>query len=61
MRREAPDTAKLIPNIGQVIGFRNALAHGYDTIRDPTVWEIATERLPELLRQVEALLPPDKA
>jgi uncharacterized protein with HEPN domain len=40
------------------IGLRNVIIHQYDRIDDHQVWTIVTKILPELLPQVEALIPP---
>jgi uncharacterized protein with HEPN domain/predicted nucleotidyltransferase len=41
-----------------VVGLRNVIIHQYDRVDDAEVWRIATEVLPELLTQIEELLPP---
>ena len=38
-----------------IIGMRNRLVHGYDRINYVTVYEVATEDLPELKLEVELL------
>ena len=40
----------------QIIGFRNVLVHGYDTIDDQIVWRAIEEDLPILKQQAEILL-----
>ena len=44
-----------------VVEMRNQLVHGYDKVDDPTLWQTASEDLPELSRQIvriqEAILP----
>lgn len=39
-----------------VIGFRNRLAHGYDTVDDRLVWALAIQKLPALLAVVRDAL-----
>ena len=41
-----------------IIGQRNVLAHEYGEVVVERVWRVAAERLPELLRQIEPLIPP---
>jgi uncharacterized protein with HEPN domain len=41
-----------------MIGQRNVLAHEYGEVLVERVWRVAAERLPELLRQIEPLIPP---
>jgi uncharacterized protein with HEPN domain len=50
-----PDTAGRIPGLRRIVGFRNALIHGYDRIDDAVVWRIVESDLPELRAQVEVL------
>jgi uncharacterized protein with HEPN domain len=44
------------PSFGGIIGFRNALIHGYDQIDDDGVWRTIQTDLPALRSQVAALL-----
>ena len=48
--------ADRISDYRKIIAFRNLLAHGYAHVDDATVWDIITEKLPLLARQVDALL-----
>jgi uncharacterized protein with HEPN domain len=47
------------PNIPwpQIVGVRNRLIHGYDTIDLRILWDIVTLDLPPLIAQLEAILP----
>jgi uncharacterized protein with HEPN domain len=45
-----------ITDYRQIIGFRNVLVHGYDTVDDPIVWRVIQQHLPLLKQQVESLL-----
>ncbi|WP_396270519.1 DUF86 domain-containing protein [Ideonella sp.] len=51
-----PALAKKIPDLPQVVAFRNQLIHGYATIKAATVWHITQSALPDLLAAVQALL-----
>jgi uncharacterized protein with HEPN domain len=51
-----PDAAGKIKNYNQIISFRNILIHGYDVIEDEVVWDVVTDYLPELNRQVCEML-----
>lgn len=42
-----------------IIGQRSVLAHDYGDVNDDRVWETARERVPDLLRLLERLLPPE--
>jgi uncharacterized protein with HEPN domain len=37
-------------------GFRRVLIHGYDAISNAVAWRIASQKLPELSREVDAML-----
>ena len=36
---------------------RNRIVHGYDSIEDAVIWEIATVHIPKLLKQITPLIP----
>ena len=40
----------------QIFGMRHVLAHGYDVVRDEVLWDTATVNVPELLKQIDAML-----
>ena len=52
---DAPRAARL-PELPQIVAFRNQLIHGYATVRALTVWNVAQISLPALLVCVTALL-----
>lgn len=56
LTREDPETATQISQLRQIVGFRNRIIHGYDTIDDATVWGVIDGHLPALLAEVEVLL-----
>jgi uncharacterized protein with HEPN domain len=37
-----------IPELGRIVAFRNILIHGYAEIDDALVWQVVTDKLPEL-------------
>jgi uncharacterized protein with HEPN domain len=43
-----PSLAEEIPDLPQVIAFRNVLIHGYATVDHRTVWRTVEEELPAL-------------
>lgn len=45
-----------IPDAQRVIGFRNILVHGYESVSDELVWEIVSERILPLRNTCEQLL-----
>lgn len=40
----------------RIIGFRNVIAHGYDSVDSELVWDAVKNHLPQLKIQVEQLL-----
>lgn len=51
-----PALAASIPDLGQIVAFRNVLIHGYAVVEHPRVWRIIQESLPPLRAKVAALL-----
>lgn len=51
-----PETAARIEDLRRIVGFRNRIIHGYDTIDDATVWGVIEGRLPRLIEQASDLL-----
>lgn len=45
-----------IPDLPQIVAFRNQLIHGYSIVSVSTVWNIAQNALPPLLASVQELL-----
>jgi uncharacterized protein with HEPN domain len=43
-----------------VIGMRNRLVHEYFDIRLDVVWQTIQEDIPDLIKQIEPLVPPDE-
>ena len=43
----------------KIIGQRNVLAHDYGEIRQDRMWLVATVNIPELIAQIEPLVPPE--
>ena len=48
--------AARIPELAQIVAFRNQLIHGYATVRVGTVWNVLQNALPPLLAVVGELL-----
>lgn len=49
-------TATRIDDLRRIVGFRNRIIHGYDTLDDATVWGVIEGRLPRLITQAKNLL-----
>ena len=48
--------ATRIPELPQIVAFRNQLIHGYATVKAQTVWNVTQSSLPALLVCVNGLL-----
>lgn len=46
--REEPALTDLLPEIPRIVGLRNRLIHGYDSVDDQLVWDIVQTKLPGL-------------
>lgn len=46
---QAPEYRDRNPEMGQIIGMRNRIIHGYDTVDDAIVWDALTNHVPPLL------------
>lgn len=51
-----PSLAAKIDGLPRIVAFRNVLIHGYATIDDTIVWEVATRRLSTLVERLTDLL-----
>lgn len=47
------EVAARIAELPRIVGFRNRIIHGYDTVDDATVWGVVEAHLPRLLEEVE--------
>jgi uncharacterized protein with HEPN domain len=56
LRRDDPAIAERIPDLGEIIGFRNVLIHGYDIVDRDAVWKAITVEIPVLGASVSGLL-----
>jgi uncharacterized protein with HEPN domain len=56
LSKSDPTIATSIPDLPQIVAFRNMLIHGYAVVEHPRVWRIIQESLPPLRAKVAALL-----
>lgn len=56
LSQDDPATAARIDRLPRIVGFRNRIIHGYNTVDDATVWGVIDKHLATLLAKVEALL-----
>jgi uncharacterized protein with HEPN domain len=50
------DSSFHIHNARQIIGTRNRIIHGYDTVSDDLIWSIVINHLPKLKKEISSLL-----
>lgn len=56
LRAKDPERFAKIDEAPRIVGFRNALIHGYDSVSNEITWRIITDKLPVLVRQVTQML-----
>lgn len=54
--REDPDVLNALPELNRIIGLRNRLIHGYDTVDHEVLWSIVEHQVPEVRKRLAALL-----
>ena len=57
LRAVEPTLADRIPQLEQIVAFRNFLIHQYGDIDNQLVWDVVKTRLPALRDALRALLP----
>lgn len=48
--------AAAIPDLGRIVAFRNILIHGYATVDDDLVWQVLSDKVPQLETVIQGLL-----
>jgi len=56
LARSDPATAGHVPELRRIIGFRNILAHGYESVDDSVVWDVVTVGVLELRAALQRLI-----
>ena len=56
LRREFPEVAAQVPELREVIDFRNLLSHGYDSIDLRVVWSLAQHELPAFVSALRRIV-----
>ena len=59
--RVPKDACAQYPDIpwAAIVGMRNRLVHGYDSVDFDILWQIVTQDLPPLIRNLERIISPD--
>lgn len=50
------DSKIIIKDAKRIVGLRNQIVHGYDTITDERIWAIIINHLPKLKEDVDSLI-----
>lgn len=50
------DMAAQVPELPRIVAFRNILIHGYANVDDALVWQVLTDKLPQLEAALRTLL-----
>lgn len=54
--REEPSLEEVLPEVPKIVGLRNRLIHGYDSVDEEIVWDLVQTKLPSLrIRPAETL------
>jgi uncharacterized protein with HEPN domain len=56
IKRIDDDILEAVSEYHRIIGFRNILIHGYDTVDDLIMWNAVTNHLPVLIEEIRNLL-----
>lgn len=56
MAKIAPELAAQVPDLGDIVGFRDVLLHRYWGLDDSIVWSVAVDELPALRAVLQAML-----
>ena len=53
---EDPEASALIPDVRRIVGMRNRIIHGYDSVDDELLWQTIQSHVPPLARRLAQLL-----
>lgn len=51
-----PDDAAGIPDLRRIVGMRNRIIHGYDSVDDEIVWDAVRNHVPSLLSALSGII-----
>ena len=52
--REDDSLLVMIPELPRIVGLRNRLIHGYDSVDPELVWDVVQTKIPALRKQLDA-------
>jgi uncharacterized protein with HEPN domain len=53
---DEPELSNLIPDLRRIVGMRNRIIHGYDSVDDELLWQTIQSHIPPLTRRLAELL-----
>jgi uncharacterized protein with HEPN domain len=56
---ENPELSMLIPDLRRIVGMRNRIIHGYDSVDDELLWQTIQAHIPPLTQRLSELLESD--
>jgi uncharacterized protein with HEPN domain len=56
LSKVSPELAVAVPDLPRIVAFRNILIHGYASVDDALVWQVLTEKRPQLEERLHQLL-----
>jgi len=54
-----PEVSDLIPELHRIVGMRNRIIHGYDSVDDELLWQTIQRNVPPLRLHLEQVLKED--
>jgi uncharacterized protein with HEPN domain len=51
-----PDVILLLPGLRRIVGMRNRIIHGYDSVDDELLWQTIQNNVPSLRKSLEGIL-----
>ena len=53
---DEPELSNLIPDLRRIVGMRNRIIHGYDSVDDELLWQTIQTHIPPLTQRLAELL-----
>ena len=51
-----PEVTDLLPELRRIVGMRNRIIHGYDSVDDELLWQTIQHNIPPLSKHLELIL-----
>ncbi len=59
--KENAEVSVLVPDARRIVGLRNRIIHGYDSVDDELLWQTVQTHVPPLAERLAQLLGPDES